>query len=160
MANPSVDFYLSGRASATASFTLDDAGGRQAFRRSACPSIRRTSQIFHGELPMNSHRHASTGFVMLEVLVTIVILVFGLLGLAGFQMRTSIAEQEAYQRVQALLLVQDMTERIYANRANAAAYVQNVVPSAGVVVDCAALGGKNKDVCEWQNSLGRSVPRC
>ena len=27
MANPSVDFYLNGRASATASFTVDDAGG-------------------------------------------------------------------------------------------------------------------------------------
>ena len=35
-------------------------------------------------------------------------------------MRTSVAEQEAYQRVQALILVQDMVERIYANRANAA----------------------------------------
>jgi type IV pilus assembly protein PilV len=102
---------------------------------------------------MTSHRHASTGFVMLEVLVTIVILVFGLLGLAGFQMRTSIVEQEAYQRVQALILVQDMTERIYANRANAATYVQDVVPSSGTVIDCAAFTGKDKDVCEWHNSL-------
>ena len=103
---------------------------------------------------MKSHRRALTGFVLLEVLVTIVILVFGLLGLAGFQMRTSIVEQEAYQRVQALILVQDMTERIYANRSNAAAYVQNNIGSSGTLrTDCGPLTGKDKDVCEWHNEL-------
>jgi type IV pilus assembly protein PilV len=96
----------------------------------------------------------SAGYVMLEVLVTIVILVFGLLGLAGFQMRTSVAEQEAYQRVQALLLVQDMVERIYANRANAATYIQDDIGSSGVKRnDCAGHTGKDKDVCEWHNAL-------
>ena len=69
---------------------------------------------------MTTMRRPTAGYVLLEVLVTIVILVFGLLGLAGFQLRTSVAEHEAYQRVQGLILVQDMTERIYANRANAA----------------------------------------
>lgn len=101
----------------------------------------------------SSHCRTSTGYVMLEVLVTIVILVFGLLGLAGFQMRTSIVEQEAYQRVQALVLVQDMAERIYANRTTAATYVQNDIGSSGTVTDCTALTGKDKDVCEWNNSL-------
>ena len=103
---------------------------------------------------MTSPRRTSTGYVMLEVLVTIVILVFGLLGLAGFQMRTSIVEQEAYQRVQALILVQDMAERIYANRTNAATYVQDDIGSSGTVrTDCGPLAGMDKDVCEWHNSL-------
>jgi len=103
---------------------------------------------------MKCYRRPSTGFVLLEVLVTIVILVFGLLGLAGFQMRTSIAEQEAYQRVQALILVQDMTERIYANRSNAATYVQDNIGSSGTRrTDCGPLTGKDKDVCEWHNEL-------
>lgn len=102
---------------------------------------------------MTVHRQAA-GYVLLEVLVTIVILVFGLLGLAGFQLRTSVAEHEAYQRVQALILVQDMTERIYANRANAATYVQDDIGSSGTVLtDCAGLAGKDKDVCEWHNAL-------
>jgi len=100
------------------------------------------------------HGRTSTGYVMLEVLVTIVILVFGLLGLAGFQMRTSIVEQEAYQRVQALILVQDMAERIYANRTIAATYVQNDIGSSATVrTDCADVTAKDKDVCEWHNSL-------
>src|SRR5678815_6175174 len=113
-----------------------------------------TTEICEWELPMKSRRGGSKGFVLLEVLVTIVILVFGLLGLAGFQMRTSIVEQEAYQRVQALILVQDMTERIYANRANAATYVQDNIGSSGTLrTDCGALAGKDKDVCEWHNEL-------
>jgi type IV pilus assembly protein PilV len=103
---------------------------------------------------MNSIRQRDAGYVMLEVLVTIVILVFGLLGLAGFQMRTTVAEQEAYQRVQALILVQDMMERIYANRANAASYVQDDIGSSGTErTDCGPLTGKDKDVCEWHNEL-------
>ena len=103
---------------------------------------------------MKPIRPRSAGYVMLEVLVTIVILVFGLLGLAGFQMRTSVVEQEAYQRVQALLLAQDMVERIYANRANAATYVQDDIGSSGTKrTDCADFSGKDKDVCEWHNAL-------
>ena len=103
---------------------------------------------------MKPMRPSSAGYVMLEVLVTIVILVFGLLGLAGFQIRTTVAEQEAYQRVQALLLAQDMVERIYANRANAATYVQNDIGSSGTKrTDCASLSGKDQDVCEWHNAL-------
>src|SRR5678815_6011329 len=113
-----------------------------------------TTEICEWELPMKSRRGGSKGFVLLEVLVTIVILVFGLLGLAGFQMRTTVAEQEAYQRVQALILVQDMMERIYANRANAASYVQDDIGSSGTErTDCGPLTGKNKDVCEWHNAL-------
>jgi type IV pilus assembly protein PilV len=103
---------------------------------------------------MTTMRRPPAGYILLEVLVTIVILVFGLLGLAGFQMRTSVAEHEAYQRVQALILVQDMTERIYANRANAASYVQDDIGSSGTVLtNCAAVTGKDRDVCEWHNAL-------
>ena len=99
-------------------------------------------------------RSRCAGYVMLEVLVTIVILVFGLLGLAGFQMRTSVAEQEAYQRVQALILAQDMVERIYANRGSAATYVQDDIGSSGTKRDdCGDLSGKDKDICEWHNAL-------
>jgi type IV pilus assembly protein PilV len=98
--------------------------------------------------------HPPAGFVLMEVLITVVILAFGLLGLAGFQMRTSVVEQEAYQRGQALILVQDMAERIYANRANAVAYVQDDIgASATLRAECQSLTGADKDVCEWHNAL-------
>jgi len=98
----------------------------------------------------------NSGYILLEVLVTIVILVFGLLGLAGFQIRTTVAEHEAYQRVQALILVQDMAERIYANRVNAATYIQNDIGSSGTArTDCGDVSftGKDRDICEWHNAL-------
>jgi len=53
---------------------------------------------------------------MLEILVTLVILLLGLLGLAGMQARATSASMEAYQRAQALILVNHMVDVIRANR--------------------------------------------
>ncbi len=62
------------------------------------------------------------GFSMLEVLVSLIILMTGLLGLAGLQMRAHQGELESYQRVQALVILQDMVNRINANRSIASCY--------------------------------------
>src|SRR5207253_3006873 len=64
------------------------------------------------------------GFSLIEVLVTIVILMIGLLGLAALQTNATVAEMEAYQRSQALVLVQDMADRIASNKLNADTYIQ------------------------------------
>ncbi len=62
------------------------------------------------------------GISMVEMLVTMVILMVGLLGLAGLMMQAQRSEMESYQRVQALILLQDMVGRINANRKVAACY--------------------------------------
>jgi len=62
------------------------------------------------------------GFSMIEVLVSLVIVVFGLLGLAGLQIRIQKAELESYQRAQALILLQDMVDRIHLHRATATCF--------------------------------------
>ena len=49
------------------------------------------------------------GFTLLEVLITIVILAFGLLGLVGLQTRMQLTEAEAFQRTQATLLLADVS---------------------------------------------------
>ena len=59
---------------------------------------------------------------MIEVLVSLVIAVIGLLGLVGIQAFAHQAELESYQRAQALILLNDMAERINANRASAGCY--------------------------------------
>jgi len=64
-----------------------------------------------------------SGFSLIEVLVTIVILLIGLLGLAGLQGRALTSQMESYQRAQALVLLDDMADRINTNRKNAASYV-------------------------------------
>ena len=71
--------------------------------------------------PIRPRREA--GFSMLEVLVSLMLLVFGLLGLVGLQARAQVAELESYQRAQALILVQDMVARLNANRKAAGCYV-------------------------------------
>lgn len=62
------------------------------------------------------------GFTLIEVLVTLVILMFGLLGIAGLMAKGQKASYEAYQRQQALALSNDMAERMRANRFQATAY--------------------------------------
>lgn len=59
---------------------------------------------------------------MLEVLVSVFIILLGLLGLAGLIVRSNQVEMESYQRVQAVMLVQDMVDRINANRKVATCY--------------------------------------
>ena len=105
---------------------------------------------------------ASQGFTLLEVLVTIVILAFGLLHLAGLQARVSIAEVEAYQRTQALLLVQEMIDRIESNASAIRTdikngttinnYVQSNIGTSGTQ-NCAGLSGAALDRCEWANAI-------
>ena len=64
-----------------------------------------------------------SGFTLIEVLVSMAILVFGLLGIAGLMVKGQRASYEAYQRQQALTLAQDMVERMRSNPAGAASYV-------------------------------------
>jgi len=59
---------------------------------------------------------------MIEVLVSLLIIVLGLLGLAGLQVRIQQSEFESYQRAQALILLQDMTERISLHRVTATCF--------------------------------------
>ena len=57
------------------------------------------------------------------MLIAILICAFGLLGFAGMQARATSSEFEAFQRSEALVLVEDMVSRINANRAHAGDYV-------------------------------------
>jgi type IV pilus assembly protein PilV len=73
------------------------------------------------------------GFALIESMVTIVVIAFGLLGVAGLVSRSFVTETEANQRTQAALLLQDMTNRIEANRGNAVAYVTGDAGITGYV---------------------------
>jgi type IV pilus assembly protein PilV len=62
------------------------------------------------------------GFSLIEVMISLLIMVVGLLGLAGLMVQSQRAEMESYQRAQALILLQDMAGRINANRKAATCY--------------------------------------
>jgi type IV pilus assembly protein PilV len=91
------------------------------------------------------------GTSMIEVLVTIVILAVGLLGLAGLQTRLQMSEMEGYQRAQAMILLDDMANRISANRSNAATYVTGTASPLGAGMACptADVNLKDKDKRQW-----------
>lgn len=98
---------------------------------------------------------AYRGFSMIEVLVTIAIIAFGLLGLAGQQVRLQMSEMESYQRSQALLLLNDMANRIATNRNNAASYVTTAANplGEGMVCPTATTTAAQRDLGEWCNAL-------
>lgn len=66
---------------------------------------------------------SQAGITLIEVLITVVILMVGLLGMAALQARGQQATLEAYQRSQALLLLSDMANRMSADRNNGDCYV-------------------------------------
>ena len=109
---------------------------------------------------MQSHRvaQAQHGFMMIEVLITMFVLLIGLLGVVGLQARAQQAENDSYQRSQALMLLRDMVDRINANRKNAAAYVTGTsgtsVMGKGSGKDCTGPATTaDVDLCAWSAAL-------
>ena len=97
---------------------------------------------------------SSRGVSLIEVLITIVILAVGLLGLAGLQVRLQTSEVESYQRTHALMLLEDMADRIAVNRKNIADYVTAAPLGTGDGLPTACAGvGQALDECEWSNAL-------
>lgn len=100
---------------------------------------------------------------MVEVLITMVILAFGLLGLINLQVRLQMNEVESYQRGQALVLLEDMASRMRAIPLNVAAdvdFVASYVTPADSWIgtdgtDCTTYpaGPVQTDICAWSNLL-------
>ena len=80
---------------------------------------------------MAAARKRSSGFSLLEVLLTLFIVTVGLLGLVGMQVVAQESELESYQRAQALVLMNDIVDRINTNRKAAICYSITTDPNAG-----------------------------
>jgi type IV pilus assembly protein PilV len=109
------------------------------------------------------------GFTLVEILVTLVIVALGLLGLGAFQMRTQQAGLEAYNRAQALVLLDAIVNRINANRQTAPCYAITTAtgsPYLGYAdlnhagaITCSGFGDANtqqlavNDLNEWDQIL-------
>ena len=100
------------------------------------------------------------GFSLIEVLVTMVIISFGMLGIAGVIVNSLKNNQSSYARSQASVLANDIIDRMRANRTSAEAttpspYTFNnlsttaTIPGSGVVFN---------DLTEWSTSLTASMP--
>ncbi len=112
-------------------------------------------------------RGVQRGFTMLEILVSLLIIVVGLLGILGLQAQAMIAEFESYQRGQALILMQDMVDRINTNRRAALCYVFTAAAgspqlgSGSAATACAApatgtpatRATATQDLVDWHEAL-------
>lgn len=103
---------------------------------------------------------------MLEVLIALFIVAVGVLGLAGLQVRATNAEFESYQRSQAIILLDDMVERIRTNRVNKGEFknittnLTNGTPYLGTAgsnnyaLSCSPAANQSvSDLCAWQGLL-------
>ena len=64
----------------------------------------------------------SSGFSLLEVLIAVSILAVAMLGIAAMQLMSLKDNRDAYFRSQAVLLTQDMAERMRSNDTQLSAY--------------------------------------
>lgn len=111
-----------------------------------------------------ARRRRQHGATLIEILVSLVILMIGLLGLVGVMIQSQRAQLESYQRVQAMLLAQDMSARLNANKAAADCYVLATylgtggaaVPAATACAASVTTAQKERvtqDLTEWKDLL-------
>jgi type IV pilus assembly protein PilV len=96
-----------------------------------------------------------TGFTLIEILVTVIVLAIGLLGLAGLQATSLSFNSTAYQRSQATNLAYDIADRMRANVVAARA------GNYDIALGAAAPAGANladTDLREWRQALINALP--
>jgi type IV pilus assembly protein PilV len=107
----------------------------------------------------------TNGFTMIEVLIAIVITAIGLLGLAGLMGKMQQAETDGFDRSQAMALLWDMSDRVYAamptTAATAGAYTGGTTAGSTATAGTGSSGysspctgtGATLDLCEWHFAL-------
>ncbi len=112
--------------------------------------------------PSRIHSRPQRGAALIEALVAMLIVAFGVLGFVGLQARTAVSTLEGYQRAQALVLLADMNQRISINRKAALEYLDAGAARTDIgapvdtptrLADCTGLAGSAFDLCEWGNLL-------
>jgi type IV pilus assembly protein PilV len=114
--------------------------------------------LFRSQAPRRSDQR---GFTLIEVLVSMLILIVGLLGVAGMQLLSFQNNQNAYLRSQATFIAGDLLDRIRSNPAgHRAGYYDSIsissssdVPAAQTCISSAAGCSPQalafQDIYEW-----------
>jgi type IV pilus assembly protein PilV len=100
-------------------------------------------------------RKSSAGFTLLEVLVSIVVLAFGLMGLAGLMTVGLKSNHSAYMRSQATVLATDIMDRIRANRQAAMLNRYNLALGA---TPGSADAIAQADLTAWKAAIEQALP--
>ena len=110
-----------------------------------------------------SRRHSQGGVTLLEVLIAILIISFGLLGNAGLQSVGMKYNLGAAQRTAATLLANDIADRMRANMAGVNAgnyhnYTSAAVPACLSTAGCTAQQMAQNDTFEWNAAIAAALP--
>ena len=103
------------------------------------------------------------GFTLMEVLIAVLILSIGLLGLASLQANGLRSNFGSYARSQAVLMANDMADRIRANPTQAAAGSYNnitatVADPGCLAADCTSVEMASHDIAAWYTNLQNTLP--
>jgi type IV pilus assembly protein PilV len=101
-----------------------------------------------------------SGITLIEMLISVLVLTFGLLGIAGLIAQSLKNNQNAYLRTQATVLAYDMLDRMRSNRTAAlsGSYNYNDVESPALTATIPATNDRaNKDLTNWLNALQTDI---
>jgi len=108
-------------------------------------------------------RSGQSGFTLIEVLVSVIVLSIGLVGVAGLQATSLANNQSAIMRSQASALAYDLADRMRSNITSANAGMYDPT-AAAAVASCATVAGctpqelANNDLDQWITSLADNLP--
>lgn len=111
------------------------------------------------------HQTPQSGFSLLEVLISLVILAVGLLGIAGLQATGLKQNHSAYMRSQATQLTYDIADRMRSNQVALASYIiANSNTALSINTPCTTPAGCNansmagRDLYEWNLAISDALP--
>ncbi len=108
-------------------------------------------------------RQQQSGFTLIEVLVSMLVLSIGLVGVAALQGVSLKSTQSAFMRSQASALAYDLADRMRANLTSAKSNLY-VPGSAALVTGCRSTTGctpqdlANNDLAEWNAAITTYLP--
>ena len=105
---------------------------------------------------MKTVRQRQSGMLMIEVMVTIIIVSFGLLGVAGVILNSLKANESSYGRAQAVWLANDIIDRMRANRT--AAESINLPYNLALSATPTGTGVPATDLTSWLAALAATLP--
>jgi type IV pilus assembly protein PilV len=114
-------------------------------------------------------RRLQRGVSMIEILVTLTIIAFALLGLLGLQARALSFQKDSFDRKSAVELVAQLSERVRANHLgftggnyayalDATAAAPTSIPGCAVPTACTFAEVAARDTAAWAIELRRRIP--
>lgn len=107
--------------------------------------------------PGNAALNTQRGYTLLEMMIAVLIISFGLLGLAGLQATALKNNHGAYLRSIATQLAYEMADRIRANKGVDYSAI-SPTPHGGCSISCTPTELAEDDLSGWQQQVASDLP--